>query len=124
MGNEAVREKTNSLYCQSQFASNLEYLLFKKHMTATQLARTVGMSRKTLQNWLSGQSPRDFEKLRSIGNTFGVSVDQLLFSSLSTDDLYDFSSLTTHVFLPEASEVVRYEVSVRRLQSKWLRPHP
>lgn len=44
----------------------LDLFLKTSGMPATELARRSGVSRKTLQNWMVGQTPRDFDQVKAV----------------------------------------------------------
>lgn len=80
-------------------------------MSATELARRSHISRKTLQNWLAGQHPRDFGQLKSLCDIIGCSLDTLIygegFDQKSTDArMFDEGTWISGVF----------EVKVRRIK--------
>ena len=48
-------------------------------MTVAQLARQTGVAKTTLAEWLSGSSPRDLTKVKSVADYFHLSLDSLCF---------------------------------------------
>lgn len=93
------------------FKKQLEKYLKDSGMSATELSRRSGISRKTLQNWLSGQHPRDFGQLKSLCDVIGCSLDTLIygdgFETAKTDSkIFDEGTWLSGVF----------EVKVRRIR--------
>lgn len=58
-----------------QLDKQLKLLLKQKDVTVAQLARKVGVSSKTIYNWLSGQHPKDIEAVKKVADHFKVSLD-------------------------------------------------
>lgn len=56
---------------------NLEKLRENAGYTATQVAKILGIDRKTYYNWLNG-SPIPSDKLLELSKLYGVSVDYIL----------------------------------------------
>ena len=57
----------------------LRQLLNSRDIRPTTLAKEVGVSAKTIHNWLVGQSPRDISQVKKVADFFGVSLDYLCF---------------------------------------------
>lgn len=62
-----------------EFQKQLKKLLESKDMSASDLSRKVGISVKTIHNWLTGQAPRDINQVKKVANYFETSVDMLCF---------------------------------------------
>lgn len=58
---------------------NLQNLLDKRGMTASQLSRATKVPNSTIQNWLAGLVPRNLLQLKKVADYFDVSVDLLLY---------------------------------------------
>jgi transcriptional regulator with XRE-family HTH domain len=57
----------------------LKRLLTEHDITTAQLARATKLAPQTLNNWLSGQQPRNLSQLKMVADYFGVSVDFLVY---------------------------------------------
>lgn len=92
------------------FKKQLERYLKESGMSATELGRRSGISRKTIQNWLSGQQPRDFNQLRKICDVIGCSLDTLIygdgFTKSADQKIFDEGTWISGIF----------EVRVRRIK--------
>ncbi len=62
----------------------LKKLLSEHDLTAAQLARACKIPAQTLNNWLSGQEPRNLNQIKSVADYFKVSVDYLVYGHLET----------------------------------------
>ncbi|MEK7692261.1 MAG: helix-turn-helix transcriptional regulator [Bdellovibrionota bacterium] len=63
----------------SNFASNLKSALYDQRLNATDLARKINASPKTISDWLAGRTPRNLQKVREAAKALDVSVHYLLF---------------------------------------------
>lgn len=92
------------------FKKQLERYLKESGMSATELGRRSGISRKTIQNWLSGQQPRDFNQLRKICDVIDCSLDTLIygdgFANGKDQKIFDEGTWISGIF----------EVRVRRIK--------
>lgn len=66
-----------------QLKKNLRSKLIENKIKIQYLADQTGISRKTLENWLEGQKPRDIEQVKKVADFFKISVDELCFSDVS-----------------------------------------
>ena len=57
----------------------LKKLLHEHDLTAAQLARATKTPPQTINNWLSGQEPRNLTQIKSVADYFGISVDYLVY---------------------------------------------
>ena len=57
----------------------LKKLLNDHDLTAAQLARATKTPPQTINNWLSGQEPRNLNQIKVIADYFGISVDYLVY---------------------------------------------
>ncbi len=91
----------------------LRELLKDRDMTASQLARATGISRKTLQNWLTGARPANVEQLKQVADNLSITLDELCFGSTAVKK-FDPTDALPFTFGAE-SDFTKYEVTVRRL---------
>lgn len=63
------------------FADRLNQAMYDRDMNASQLAKLVGMERKTVYTWQWGYTMPNSLILARICNVLGVSADYLLFGS-------------------------------------------
>lgn len=73
--------------------SILKELIHEKDITAVHLARSTKVPPQTLNNWLSGQMPRNLDQLKAVADYFQVSLDYLIYGSKSEGEL---SNSDTH----------------------------
>lgn len=59
--------------------SILKKLLHEHDITAAQLARACKIPPQTINNWLSGQEPRNLNQIKDVADYFGISVDYLVY---------------------------------------------
>jgi transcriptional regulator with XRE-family HTH domain len=71
--------KSDEMSMKIILSSNLASILKKRGMTPSQLARATGVPNSTIQNWLSGQDPRNLVHLKKISDYLEVTIDQILF---------------------------------------------
>lgn len=60
----------------------LELLLEKYDINASQLSRKTGVPRQTIANWLSAQKPKNVDQLKLVADHFGITIDELLYGEL------------------------------------------
>lgn len=60
-------------------ARNLRVLIADRRESMSSVARRAGISRKTLQNWTSGQMPQDLTKLYRLSLVLQVPLEKLCF---------------------------------------------
>ena len=65
---------------------NIKYLCYEKGITTAQLARATGIAPQTLNNWLSGQEPRNLNQLKKVSDYFSITLDKLCFGDASIKD--------------------------------------
>jgi transcriptional regulator with XRE-family HTH domain len=68
-------------------SSNLKYLRQRFNVSQSLLSRQVGKAQTTIGNWENRVSKPDVEETSVIASYFGVSVDDLLNTDLSTSGL-------------------------------------
>lgn len=93
-----------------KLAKQLEHYLKTSGMPATELARRSGVSRKTIQNWMSGQNPKSFDQVKAVCEVIGCTLDTLIygegFKEKTDSQIFDDSSWMSGVF----------EIKVRRIK--------
>ncbi|MEO1653335.1 MAG: helix-turn-helix transcriptional regulator [Bacteroidota bacterium] len=69
------------------FSENLKYLRKhqKYHLSQESLAKDLGLSRAALMSYESGRSEPKLEVLNKIASYFGISLEQLINSSLEEE---------------------------------------
>ena len=75
--------------------TNLKELMVAKGVKNVELARAVGVSKVAVTNWLNGSNSIDIEKVPSICDFFGVSIDAFLSHSNQRTLAPDESRLIT-----------------------------
>ena len=95
------------------FGENLALLLEEKRITQKELARSIGVSAKTVQEWVGkdGRIPRNPDHLRLLAEFFGVTLHYLLFRSEDplANPWRQLETIQLHAG--------HYEVIIRRLKS-------
>lgn len=75
---------------------NLRQLLKTKGMTVTALSKQAKIPLQTLNNWLSGSKPKDFDQVKAVADVFGVTLDYLVYGieqeKIKVNDLVAFGS--------------------------------
>lgn len=65
-------------------------------MTATALSKKSRVPLQTLNNWLSGSKPKDFDQVKAVADVFGVSLDYIVYgiesAKIKSEDLVSFGS--------------------------------
>lgn len=61
-----------------KFGKNLSSLRRREGLTQEALGEKIGVTNKTVSRWENGNNLPDIEMLQILGNTFHVSVDQLI----------------------------------------------
>lgn len=88
----------------------LKKLLHEHDLTAAQLARATKTPPQTINNWLSGQEPRNLTQIKSVADYFGVSVDYLVYGQ------EDRKSKTPFDDYAEEINAGTFEVVLRRVR--------
>lgn len=65
---------------------NLKSLLATKGVTASHLARAVGVPKQTISGWLGGQMPKDLSQVKRVAQYFDVTVDELCFENSPSEN--------------------------------------
>lgn len=93
----------------NQLKTNLKRILNSNKITPAQLSRATKIPPQTLNNWLSGQSPRNLDHVKKVADYFNVTIDYLLYGN-------EFKS---NEFLEDFSEEINagiFEVVLRRIK--------
>ena len=108
---------TNHVLDRTQIPLTLEKelkrILRQRDMNASELARATGISRKTLQNWLTGAYPSNVEQLKQAADVLSVTLEELCFGCVPV--VKSGSADSVPLGLGAESEFMKYEVTVRRL---------
>lgn len=93
-------------------SKTLRALIRRNGLTITSLAKDIGVSAKTVNEWLAGRSPRDMNAVKRCAERLGVSLHYLLFGeNENADFLQDVLKKTVlHTGL--------YEITVKKVSSK------
>ncbi|MEK6774100.1 MAG: helix-turn-helix transcriptional regulator [Bdellovibrionota bacterium] len=84
---------------------NLRIQLKQKGMTATALAKKSRVPLQTLNNWLAGSKPRDFEQVKAVADIFGISLDSLVFGAEAKGTIEELIQFGTYdVYLKKAKK--------------------
>lgn len=62
-----------------QLSINLKKLMARDKISLVQLARMTKVPKQTLHNWLSGAEPKNLDQIRSVANTFNLSIEELCY---------------------------------------------
>lgn len=73
----------DKIFNKSLLGLNIKYLRLKSGLTQSGLSVILGVKSTALSNWEVGISSPDMETLAKISNHFGISLDQLAFTSHS-----------------------------------------
>lgn len=92
---------------------NLKLIMEQREISTTQLARLANVRKQRISDWLSGVRPKDFDQVRAVAQALEVSLEILLFDSVSAKD----SDGQGPESLATDAEMV-FEVTVRRIRGK------
>jgi transcriptional regulator with XRE-family HTH domain len=73
------------MVCADQFSSRLNQLLIRHEMTIAAAAKLAGVSKSTLNNWLGGVRPTNFEAIAKLARVLGTSLNYLLVGEVKPD---------------------------------------
>lgn len=96
-----------------EFAKTLKTILRQKAKTTGDLAKEINVSPKTINDWLTGRTPRDLDAVRKCAEYLGVSVHFLLYGE---DDRLN---LIEQVLEKTEIHTGLYEISIRKVSSKY-----
>lgn len=96
------------------FGENLKDLLMQKNLSVTALAKAIGVSPKTAQEWVgtNARVPRDTEVLRKLSEFFKVSTHYILFGE------EDPRGLLGEILEKTELHTGLYEVTIRKVKAK------
>lgn len=86
------------------FVTRLKDLLSVNHMTYSELAQKIGVSKSTVSMWVSKKSMPRMDLLEKIANVFAVAPDDLLKSSLTLGERIHNTRIERCMSLHELSE--------------------
>lgn len=96
-----------------KMANNLRRIMFERGITVSVLSEKVHIPKKTLYHWLSGQRPRDFEKLLDVCEVLQIPVTDLFdrptLEPVPSQQIIDLSQIHSEF------NVGRFEVILRPL---------
>lgn len=95
-----------------EFAKTLKTVLRQKAKTTGDLAKEINVSPKTINDWLTGRTPRDLDAVKRCAEYLGVSVHFLLYG----ED--DRSNLIEQVLEKTELHTGLYEISIRKVSPK------
>ena len=91
--------------------SNLRDVLYKREMSASELARATKLPKQTINDWLNGSSPKNLNQLKIVADYFGVSIDQLVFGE--AQQVKPMNAIEE--FVDNEIYAGKYEVILRRI---------
>lgn len=99
---------------KNDFGLRLENLLRERGMTISKLAKSVGVSPTTCQEWIGskGRFPSKPETLKKIAQALELPLHELLFGEP------DPMSIIGQIFEKTEIHTGMYEISIKRVQSK------
>lgn len=65
--------------------NQLRYYLKAYGLTAAELSRRSSVPKQSISDWLGGVIPRSLPHLKSVSDTFGVTIDELCYGDISLD---------------------------------------
>jgi transcriptional regulator with XRE-family HTH domain len=95
-----------------EFAKTLKTLIRQQASSVNELAREINVSPKTINDWLTGRTPRDLDAVKRCAEFFKVSVHFLLYGEEDKKNLIEelLEKTELHTGL--------YEITVRKVSSK------
>lgn len=99
---------------EKEFGVTLEKLLKEHKMTISQLAKAVGVSPSSAQEWVgkAGRFPSRPKTLQKIAQTFGLTLHELLFGEP------DPMSIVGQLLEKTEIHTGLYEISIKRVNVK------
>jgi transcriptional regulator with XRE-family HTH domain len=95
-----------------EFAKTLKTVLRQKAKTTGELARKINVSPKTINDWLTGRTPRDLDAVKRCAEYFGVSFHFLLYG----ED--DRRNVIEEILEKTELHTGLYEISIRKVSPK------
>jgi transcriptional regulator with XRE-family HTH domain len=99
------------------FGNNLKSLMASRGVSASKVAKAIGVSPKTIHEWLGndGRVPRDLNVIRKLAEYFGCSTHFLLFAE------EDPRSFLGEILSKTEIHSGLYEISIKRVTTKKLK---
>lgn len=95
-----------------EFAKTLRTLIRQRASTTGELAKEINVSPKTINDWLTGRTPRDLDAVRRCAEFFNVSVHFLLYGE------EDRKNFIEDILEKTELHVGLYEITVRRVTKR------
>lgn len=95
------------------FGSQLKLLIQQRNLSASGLAQEIGVSPKTVLEWLggNGRMPRSAEHIKAMAKFFGVSTHTLLFGE------EDPRSLIGEILEKSEIHTGLYEITIKKVKT-------
>jgi len=94
---------------------NLRLLIDRRGISATALARLVGVPKSSINEWLNGVEPRKLAHVKKVAEHFGVSVDALCFGQVDvTSDKVTSDALG--VLMGDGVIKGRFDIIIKRVK--------
>lgn len=97
-----------------KFGEILKELMAGKGISASAMARAIGVSAKTVHEWLGaeGRVPRDLDAVKHLGEYFNCSTHYLLFGE------EDPKSIISDILNKTELHTGLYEITIRKVTTK------
>ena len=95
-----------------EFAKTLKTLIRQKASSVNELAREINVSPKTINDWLTGRTPRDLDAVKRCAEFLEVSIPFLLYGEDERRNLIEDILEKTEI------HTGLYEISIRRVSPK------
>ena len=95
-----------------EFAKTLKTLIRQNASSVNELAREINVSPKTINDWLTGRTPRDLDAVKRCAEFLEVSIHFLLYGEDESRNLIEDILEKTEI------HTGLYEISVRRVSPK------
>lgn len=95
-----------------RLTDNLKLLFKEKETTVSNVSRITEIPIQTIHNWMNGHQPQNIEYLKKLSEYFGLTIDEICFSSSS--EVLKSKSNTIDKYEDEINAGV-FEVILRRV---------
>jgi transcriptional regulator with XRE-family HTH domain len=95
-----------------EFAKTLKKIIRQKAMTTGELAKEINVSPKTINDWLTGRTPRDLDAVKRCAEVLGVTVHYLLYGEEDRRNLIEEILERTEI------HTGLYEISIKKVTSQ------
>lgn len=102
-----------------KFGKNLSHLRRREGLTQEALGEKIGVTNKTVSRWENGNNLPDIEMLQVLGDTFHVSVDQLISGGEQKPQEAPYPENNR----PRKSERFSHDEKYAYWKRKWLQEH-